>query len=77
MSNKIVRNERIKLTANFINALASGSVLVGLVTPLAGVALGTFAVRDAWNLVGFGLFGLVWALVLHSFARRILADLED
>ncbi len=77
MGNKTVRNERIKLTAGFVNNIASGSVLVGLITPLAGVALGTFHVQDAWNLTGFGLFGFVWALVLHSVARRMLADLED
>lgn len=74
---KTVKNEQIKLTAGFMNGVASGIVLVGLVTPLVGSALGTFPVEDAWNLMGLGLFGFVAALVLHSFARRMLANLED
>lgn len=77
MISKAARHERLKLTAGFINTLASGSLLAGLITPFAGMVLGTFPMQDTWNLVAFGLFGLVWALVLHSLARRMLLNLED
>ena len=76
-SSKAARNERVKLTANFINTLASGSLLAALIAPFVGTALGTVPVNNAWNLLGFGLFGVVWAIVLHLFARRVLSAVED
>lgn len=72
-----IKTERIKLTANFINSIASGTVLVALVGPFIGIGLGTMPVQDTWNIAGLSLLGLVVALVLHSLARRLLAGLED
>ena len=69
--------ERTKLTANFINSIASGTVLAALVGPFIGVGLGTMPSQDPWNIAGLSLLGLVVALVLHSLARRLLAGLED
>ena len=69
--------ERTKLTANFINSIASGTVLAALLGPFIGVGLGTMPSRDTWNIAGLSLLGLVVALVLHSLARRLLAGLED
>lgn len=69
--------ERTKLTANFINSIASGTVLAALVGPFIGVGLGTMPSQDTWNIAGLSLLGLVVALVLHSLARRLLAGLEE
>lgn len=71
------KTERTKLTANFMNAIASGTVLTALVAPLIASGLGTVPEQDTWNIVGLSLFGLVLALVLHLLARRVLSNLED
>jgi hypothetical protein len=36
----IVENERRKLTANWLNAIASGMIVTGAVAPLVAVAIG-------------------------------------
>ena len=69
--------EQIKLTASFMNSVASGTVLAALVGPFVGVSLGTMPTQAVWNVFGLSLFGLVLAIILHLLARRVLANLED
>jgi hypothetical protein len=70
--------ERIKLTANWLNAMSSGTILASVVAPYIGFGMGTLTVRsDLLNLLGLSGFGLMSGVVLHFIARRILAMLED
>ncbi len=72
------RNERRKLTANLLNALASGILLGAFVAPYISVALGQMPPNVSLpNLIGLSAFGVVLAIVLHLIALRQLANLED
>ena len=73
----MIENERTKLTANFMNAVASGSILVAIVGPLVGMALGTLPAQETWNIVGLSLLVVVSAVVLHFLARRVLSSLKE
>jgi hypothetical protein len=62
--------ERIKLTAGFMNAIASGTVLASRVAPLIGMGLGTVAPTvNLMDVLGLSLLGLVLAIMLHVEAR--------
>ncbi|MDR3475315.1 MAG: hypothetical protein P4M09_27005 [Devosia sp.] len=69
--------ERIKLTANLLNSMASGIVLAALVGPFIGVGLGTLQLANPLNVAAFSIFGLMLAIVLHLLARRVLLQLRD
>jgi len=70
--------EQAKLTANFLNALASGTILAAIVAPYIGWGLGTVQLSsDAWNIAGLSAFGFVVGLMLHLVARRVLGGLGD
>ena len=69
--------ERIKLTANLLNAIAAGIVITALIGPLAGMALGiVHPATDALNIAAFTLFGLVIAIVIHVAAHRVMQLLD-
>jgi predicted Na+-dependent transporter len=68
--------ERIKLSANFANAIASGVVLTSTIVPFVGLALGTVQAANAWIVAGLVLLGLVVAAALHYVARRIVRGLD-
>ena len=69
--------ERAKLTASFLNSLASGTILAAIVAPYIGWGLGTLQLSaDLWNVAGLSAFGFVVGLVLHLFARRALGGLD-
>jgi hypothetical protein len=74
VSTKTAKNEQRKLTATFLNNVAVGCVLLGLIGPLATGRYGHFLTLEfiysegaAWVLAG----------VLHIIARRQLARLEE
>jgi hypothetical protein len=70
--------ERTKLTANFLNAIASGTVVASLVGPFVTIGMGlSQPTSTLLNLVGLSLLGLTVAIVLHLAARRVLLGLED
>ena len=72
------QTERTKLTANFMNAIASGTVVAALIGPFVTVGMGiVHPDSDLLNMIGLSLFGLVLAIVLHLLARRVLLGLED
>ncbi len=63
--------EQTKLTANFLNAFASGTILAAIVAPYIGWGLGTVQLSsNAWNIAGLSAFGFVVGLMPHLFARR-------
>jgi hypothetical protein len=72
------RNERIKLTATFFNTVASGSVVVGGVTPIAALAFAVPAMptHPAEWVVGIALGFIATGVGLHWFARTLLGALK-
>ncbi|QJR18306.1 hypothetical protein [Pelagibacterium halotolerans] len=73
----LVSNEKAKLTASFMNAVAAGTVTISLIGPLVSTALGTMPAQDIWNIVSLSLFGIVLAVVLHLLARGVLERLRE
>jgi hypothetical protein len=73
----LVSNEQVKLTATFLNAIASALVIVGGVTPLAAWA---FAIPSAPGRSGQTLILITTAFVgtgfgIHWLARQLLRRL--
>lgn len=68
--------ERIKLTANLLNSVASGTVLAALVGPFVGLGLGTLQAVSLLNIAGLSVFGIMFASVVHLLARRFLRLLD-
>lgn len=69
------QTERIKLTANFLNTLGSGTLLAAMVAPYIGWGVGTVH-PDMANILGLSGFGFVIGVVLHLAARRVLGGLQ-
>jgi hypothetical protein len=70
--------EKIKLTASFLNALSSGTILAAIVAPYIGMGMGTLVPQsNLWNLLGLSGFGFAAGIVLHLIARRSLTQMED
>jgi hypothetical protein len=70
--------EKVKLTASFLNALSSGTILAAIVAPYIGMGMGTVTPSsDLWNLLGLSGFGFVCGIVLHLIARRSLTRMGD
>ncbi|HVX73965.1 MAG TPA: hypothetical protein VHB19_14270 [Devosia sp.] len=69
--------ERVKLTANLLNALASGTILSALIAPYVAIGLGNLPPNASpANLLGLSTFGLVLGVVLHLVARRQFDGLD-
>jgi dipeptide/tripeptide permease len=70
--------EQIKLTANLLNALSSGTILGSIVAPYIGFGMGTMIPGSDWtNLAGLSAFGLICGLILHLYGRRVLFGLDE
>ncbi len=67
--------ERIKLTANFLNTLGSGTLLTSMVAPYIGWGIGSVH-PDMASILGLSGFGFVIGIVLHLAARRVLGGLQ-
>ncbi|MFC3124499.1 hypothetical protein ACFOD4_05440 [Pseudoroseomonas globiformis] len=73
----LVHNERLKLTAGWLNTLASASVVAGGISPLVAILYGFSQPHQAGWLVA--LVSLVWILggiALHWMARSLLKGLR-
>ncbi len=69
--------ERIKLAANFLNAVASGILLAATVVPFVGFAIETpNAGFSPLKMAALSAAGLGVAVVLHLIAQWILAGLD-
>lgn len=72
------RNERIKLTANFLNTVASGSVVVGGIMPIAAVTFGIPAgpTRPIATAFAIAAAFMTFGVALHWVARLFLGRLK-
>lgn len=70
----LVHNERIKLSATWLNGLATAAVAVGSIAPsIAAVTGATSPILAA----GLALFWLLIGAGLHFTARALLGRLRD
>lgn len=68
--------ERIKLTAGFLNTLASGTIVLAVLSPIVSGLYGNPPKIDP-GLFAFGI--LIWTLTglgLHLVARAVLGSLR-
>jgi hypothetical protein len=74
----LIDNERTKLTANWLNALAAGVVITGVVAPIVGVIYGVLGPSGAGYLIlaGSSMIWLAMGTALHFLARRLLKGLR-
>ncbi len=75
----LVHNERIKLTATCLNALAVTMVATGVVAPMVAIVFG-FQAAGTLSKGTFVLAAGAWFVlgaVLHLLARQILGRLRE
>jgi hypothetical protein len=71
-------NEKIKLSATYVNGIAIAIAAIGSLGPLAA-----FSYSDQQSLGHFGIvlaIGVLWVIasyIMHRWARFLLEDLED
>jgi hypothetical protein len=76
--NKTVRNERRKLTASWLNAIATALVAAGVFAPVASQIYGFGSNRADQTLVLISSAVCVaMSLVLHLSGRQLLGGLEE
>ena len=74
----LIDNERTKLTANWLNALAAGVVVTGVVAPAVGVIYGVPGPSGAGYLI-LAISSVVWLAMgtaPHFLARKLLKGLR-
>ena len=73
----LIHNERIKLTANWLNTLSGGCVITGFVAPTIALLLQlqTVASLSPWILGASSLVWLSLGVALHLLGRRMLRRL--
>jgi hypothetical protein len=76
--NKTVRNERRKLTASWLNAIATALVAAGVFAPVASQIYGFGSNRADQTLVLISSAVCVaMSLILHLSGRQVLGGLEE
>ena len=75
---KAVHNERLKLTATFLNGAAIAAIGIGTITPAVAFVLNLQNLRQSGaGPVGFlALALLAVGIFLHWLARKLLGDLR-
>ena len=76
----LARNERLKLTANWLNTIAAGTVIAGAVTPLVALAYGLKNEIQNLSLTVILILPAIWILggiTLHLIGRSILGRLQE
>jgi hypothetical protein len=72
----LIRNEQLKLTATWLNTLASGIVIVGGFTPVAALVYGLGSTqRESWLVASIAVVCVGGGIGLLVFARRMLRRL--
>lgn len=75
----LIANERVKLSATYVNGFAIAIAAIGGLTPLIAAVLPRSSEGGLrafpWAIVGIALFCLATSVVLHWAARRILGVL--
>jgi hypothetical protein len=67
-----VAEERRKLTATWLNAIASGAIVTGFIAPTIAVALNVSNLALGFPVVLVSLAWLGVGCTLHLIARRVL-----
>lgn len=73
----VVRNERVKLFATFLNTVAAAAVVVGLFTPFSGAIFHGESVTLTGRGAAAVLFWAAFASLLHGAAQRVLGGLGE
>lgn len=74
----LIHNERVKLSANWINILSGGLMAAGVFAPAASLALGIAPSAAALPFVlGFSCGCLMVSAGLHYLARRLIGKLRE
>lgn len=71
-----VFNERVKSTSAWLNQLATGAIVVGGLTPAAGLYYGVYNLRPGGGTNAAIAFALATGVMLHVAARDILGMLR-
>lgn len=72
----LVRNERVKLTANLLNTVAAATLVTGVIGPNIALSYGLPGPGGGWAVL---LITVVWLLVgsaIHYLARYVLKGLQ-
>lgn len=72
----LIRNERLKLTATFLNGLAVAAVAAGAIAPLAALSYGIPGATAGSTIALVGLGWLVTGIGLHLVGRWLLRGLQ-
>ena len=73
----LIHNERMKLTANWLNALSAASIAVGGFAQLAPLFAGVTNAANAWLVLAFGAIWFTFGIVLHGAAHVVLTRLKE
>ena len=74
----LVHNERTKLTASWLNALATALVAAGFFAPAAAVIYGlSTAPLGRWTMAALALVCLAFGASIHLFGRIVLGRLRE
>lgn len=73
----LVGNERLKLTATFLNGGAVATVAAGGIAPLAAYTYGIPGAAGGAAVVTAGLSWLAGGITLHLVARWLLRGLRE
>ena len=75
----LVQNERVKLTATWLNTLAAATIVTGVLALMAAFVFGLPA-SGAISVRTFLFAAVAWLLsgmILHWVARYVLGSLEE
>jgi hypothetical protein len=75
----LIKNERVKLTATWLNTLAAATIVTGVLAPIAAFVFGLPA-SGAVSVRSFLFAAVAWLLsgiILHWVARYMLGSLEE
>ena len=74
----LVENERVKLTASWLNALATALVAAGAFAPAAALLYGlSHLAISTESIFGIVILCLVAGLLLHVLGRIVLGRLRE
>jgi hypothetical protein len=76
MSDDPIHNERTKLTATWLNGLATAATAAGAIAPSAAAFYGISGGQFGWRFVVGTVTWLCVGLTLHLLARRVLGRLR-
>jgi hypothetical protein len=71
----LVRNERIKLAANYLNSIAAATFVGAWLPLIASWTLGTGKITE--GTIFLMLFAFLVSGIVFSMAYRVLANLEE